>query len=363
MKVLAVGPGASWSTADVEAGLVYGLKYHGVEVVRFALDGRINGASKWLHAAYRVKKRSHPDTPKPTSADIFYQAGMGALERALRHQVDAVIVVSGMYLHPDVVVLMRRAGLLVTALLTESPYDIEHELKLAQICHGVWTSERTVVEKFRSVCPNVSYLPHGWHPERHLPGPRPGDERMAAHDVVFVGSAFRERVDWFRSINWDGIDLGLYGQWDTLGSRDRLRQYVRGSCVNNADTAALYRRAKIGLNLYRSSKGFGRTAPRIADGSAESISPRAYELAACGVFHLSDARAEVREVFGDLVPTFSSPAEASTLIRSWLADEPGRARVSAHLPAVVAESSWLHRAAQVKSEVARLVAQARAVAA
>src|SRR5512139_667837 len=177
---------------------------------------------------------------------------MGALERALRHQGDAVLVVSGMYLHPDVVVLMRRAGLLVTVLLTESPYDLEKELAFAQLCHGVWTNERSVVDRFRSVCPNVSYLPHAWHPLRHQATPAPDETALdvPAHDVVFVGSAFRERVEWFRAIDWTGIDLGLYGNWEGLGSRDKLRQYVRGKETNNAMTAALYRRAKIGLNLY-----------------------------------------------------------------------------------------------------------------
>jgi len=360
MKVLVLGPGASWSTADVEAGLVHGLQAHGVEVVRYALDGRLSGASKWLHNAWRIKKRTQPDIPKPTFSDLLYQASMGALERALRHQVDAVVAVSAMYLHPDVLILMRRAGLLVTVLFTESPYDVEKELKVAQIAHGCWTNERTCVPQFRSVCPNAGYLPHGWHPERHKPGPQPGDEKVAAHDVVFVGSAFRERIEWFRSIDWTGIDLGLYGNWDSLSSRDRLRQYVRGGATSNAVSAALYRRAKVGLNLYRSSKGFGRTAPRIAPSSAESLSPRAYELAACGAFHLSDARAEVGEVFGDLVPTFTAPTEAAALIRRWLADDAGRAAVAASLPAVVAESSWMHRASQVIGDLSALINARRA---
>lgn len=361
MKVLVVGPGASWSTADVEAGLVYGLQAHGVDVVRFALDGRLNGAQAWLFNAWRRKRKTQPDLPRPTFADLLYQAGMGALERALRHQVDAVVAVSAMYLHPDVLILMRRAGLRVTVLFTESPYDVEQELQVAQIVHGCWTNERACVAQFRSVCPNAGYLPHGWHPERHRPGVQPGDAAVRAHDVVFVGSAFRERVEWFRSIDWTGIDLGLYGNWDALSSRDRLRQYVCGGATTNAVSAALYRRAKVGLNLYRSSKGFGRQAPRIAPASAESLSPRAYELAACGAFHLSEARAEVREVFGDLVPTFASPTEAAALIRRWLADDAGRAAVAASLPAVVAESSWVQRASQVIGDLAALI-DARRVA-
>jgi len=359
MKVLVVGPGASWSTADVEAGLIDGLQQQGVTVIAYALDGRISGASRWLHDAWRRKKKTQPDVPKPSYPDVIYQAGMGALERALRHQVDAVIIVSGMYLHPDVVVLMRRAGLTITALLTETPYDLEQELKFAEMCHGVWTPERTTVARFESVCPNVSYLPHAWHPLRHTPEPSQ-DARCADlphHDVVFVGTGFRERVEWFKAIDWTDIDLGLYGSWDALGSRDGLRRYVRGKETDNIITAELYRRAKVGLNLFRSSKGFGRGAPRLVPGAAESLSPRVYELAACGSFFVSDIRSEVAEVFGDLVPTFKHPTEAAALIRSWLVNDAGRARVAAQLPAKVAESTWRHRAVQVMTELRSLVAR------
>jgi spore maturation protein CgeB len=258
--------------------------------------------------------------------------------------------------------LMRRAGLTVTVLFTESPYDVEKELKTAQLVHACWTNERTSVPAFRSVCGVAGYMPHGWHPERHKPGPQPGDEDVAAHDVVFVGSCFREREEWFRSIDWTGIDLGLYGNWEALGPTSKLRKFVRGNETSNAKAAALYRRAKVGINLYRQSKGCGRNAPRIAAASAQSLSPRAYELAACGVFHVSEYRAEVAEVFGAKVPTFHTPTEAAALIRRWLADDAGRAAVAASLPAVVAESSWLHRAAQVKADLSALVNVTRRVA-
>jgi len=361
LKVLVIGAGASTSTADVEAGLIFGLKAEGCTVIHYALEGRLHGAKKWLHNAWRLKRKTQPDILKPNDADVRYQAGMGALERALRHQVDAVIAVSGMFLHPDVLILMRRAGLIVTVLFTESPYDIEEELKVAQIVHACWTNERTCVEQFRSVCPNAGYLPHAWHPTRHTLS-HAGDSDVRAHDVVFVGSAFRERVEMFRSIDWTGIDLGLYGNWDSLAPRDRLRKYLYGGVQNNATAAAMYRRAKVGLNLYRSSKGFGWAAPQIAPASAQSLSPRAYELAACGVFHLSESRAEVAEVFGSAVPTFTNPTEAAALIRRWLADDAGRAAVAASLPAMVAESSWVHRARQVMTDVSALVQSTRRAA-
>ena len=355
LRVLLCHPGASSSTADVEAGLRYGLEQHQVEVIRFRLDERIDRSARWLHAAWRKASKRNPSIEKPTMADIFYQAGLGALERALRFQVDVVLVVSAMFLHPDVIILMKRAGLRVCVLFTESPYDTQKELRVAGIIDGCWTNERSVVASFQQVCRQVGYLPHAWHPERHLPGPKLEDQQVPAHDVVFVGTAFRERVEWLQAVDWTGIDLGLYGNWQTLGSRSSLRQFVRDTVpINNITTASLYRRAKIGLNLYRESMGWGRFAPRIA--AAESLNPRAYELAACGAFHLSQDRAEVREVFGDLVPTFRTPIEAAALIRAWLVDEPGRQRVAAQLPARVAESSWADRAACVIGDLQTLLA-------
>jgi len=357
LKVLLLHPGASWSTADVATGLRYGLVHHGVEVIDYRLDGRIPRAEKWLRTAWKVARKTDPAFEKPNSADVFYQAGIGALEMALRHQVDAVLVVSGMYLHMDVLVLMRRAGLRVTVLFTESPYDAQ-ELTMAALVDGCWTNERSAVPAFRAVNPRSGYLPHAWHPERHQPGPQAGDAAVPAHDVVFVGSAFEERIAWLSAIDWTGIDFGLYGQWKPL-QHHRLRKYVRHDVpISNATTAALYRRAKVGLNLYRTSRGWGKRAPQIEH--AESLNPRAYELAACGAFHLSTPRAEVTEVFGELVPTVQTPSEAGPLIRSWLADDDGRARVAAHLPARVAEMSWVARAARVIGDLQGLVNQGAA---
>lgn len=357
MTVLLVHPGAAYSTADVEAGLRYGLEAAGVTVIQYRLDERIGRSRSWLYAAWRIVKKRQPACERPTDADVFYQAGIGVLEKALRHQVDAVLVVSAMFLHPDVMILLRRAGVRVTVLFTESPYDHPKELAVARLVDGCWTNERSVVEAFRQVNPASGYLAHAYHPDRHRPGSQPGDAAVPAHDVVFVGSAFQERIAWLDAIDWTGIDLGLYGNWTPLPARHRLRAFVQSTMrrdgpIPNTLTAALYRRARVGLNLYRTSMGSGKHAPAIAH--AESLNPRAYELAACGAFHLSTYRAEVPEIFGALVPTFTTPAEASDLIRAWLADPAARLRVQAQLPATVVESSWSQRALQVIGDLRSL---------
>jgi spore maturation protein CgeB len=163
-----------------------------------------------------------------------------------------------------------------------------------------------------------------------------------AHDVVFVGSGFPERVAWFNAINWDGIDLGLYGIWDGLGLKPQAQACVRGGPIDNVQAADLYRRAKVGLNLYR------RTTV-----TAESLNPRAYELAACGTFAISEHRAESIERFGHLVPTFATPQEAEALIRQWVEADEGRAAVEAVLPVLVADASWTARAGQVLEDMGR----------
>lgn len=355
MRILLLHPGATWSTSDVCDGLRFGLKHHGVDVIDYRLDGRIARASKWLGGAWKTVRKTDPYFEKPSPADIFLQAGADVVNMALDHQVDAVVVVSGMFLVPRILVRLRRARIPTAVLFTESPYD-HQELNMATLVDGCWTNERSAVGDFLKVNPNSGYLPHGWNPEQHRPGLQLGDEQVPSHDVVFVGSAFQERIDWLSAVDWTGIDFGLYGNWAPLKGRHRLRNYVRNEgTISNAMAAALYRRAKIGLNLYRTSKGWGRHAAQISH--AESLNPRAYELAACGAFHLSSYRAEVGEVFGDLVPTFRHPTEASGLIRAWLADPQGRARVAAELPARVAEMSWVERATRVIGDLQRLLGQ------
>lgn len=309
MKLLVIQPGASSSTADVFNGLTKALTGVGHEVIPYNLDGHIDSMGAWLRWQWR--KAGKPD-PKPSPADILYLAGTPIFERALRYLPDWVIVVSAMYVHPDVLLMLRRLGVPTAYVFTESPYDLEQELKVAPWAHVVFTNERTSVDAFRAVNPNAYYLPHAYDPDVHHPAAQqPG---VPAHDVVFVGTGFQERIDLLGAVDWSGIDLGLYGTWNLVGSRSHLRAHIRSTePISNTTASALYRSAKVGLNLYRTSKGFGRDAQQID--RAESLNPRAYELAACGGFQISSYRDEVREMFGSSVPMFTSPEGLQSAIQ------------------------------------------------
>jgi spore maturation protein CgeB len=313
VKLLVVHPGASSSTHDVFVGLTHALESQGHEVVPYLLDKRIDSMQAWL--TYQWKRAGKPE-PKPTVADTLYLAGTPIFERALRTLPDWVIVISAMYVHPDILIMLKRLGVPVAYVFTESPYDLDQELKVAQYAHVVFTNERTCVDAFRDVQPHSYYLPHAYDPERHYPINLISGE-VPAHDVVFVGTGFQERIDLLGAVDWTGIDLGLYGSWNLVGSRSRLRKYIKSrEPIPNGTAQQLYCRARIGLNLYRTSKGWGRDTDKIDH--AESLNPRAYELAACGVFQVSDSRSEVREIFGTSVETFGSRAEFKHLIRSYL---------------------------------------------
>lgn len=355
MKVLVIGAGASWSTKDVENGVVDGLRAAGVTLGRYAYEYRLAASTEYLGWVYRRVRRKDPEAPKPSGQDAQLHALGDVITRALAHDVDWIVVVSGMFVPRPFLDVLQRAGLGVAVVMTESPYDLAQELEWARCADLVWTNERSSLAAFQAVQPMSRYLPHAWRRGTHDVAPAVA---VAAHDVVFVGTGFDERIDLLGAIDWTGIDLGLYGNWQRLRRRSPLRASVRGGITDNRTTAALYRRAKVGLNLYRGSMGWGRRAPQIAH--AESLNPRAYELAASGCFHLSHARAEVGEVFGDLVPTFASPAACAGLIRQWLDDDAGRARVAAQLPACVAGHSWHERGRQMAADLEMALPRLRA---
>jgi len=346
MKLLLVHPGADWSVSDVWRGLSAAFERAGVELIHYAMSGRIEQSAAFLDGVNKANKRKDKDAPEFGPADYMYHASTGVIERALRHKVDWVFYISGLYFHVQVYELMRRAGIRQAVLLTESPYNDDHEKMVAGLVDVVFTNERSSVETFKPLCHSVHYYQHAYDPDIHNTEPlEETEDPVPAHDVVFVGTGFEERIAIFHGIDWEGIDFGLYGTWKLLGSRNRLREHLKLGVVPNEYTAQLYRRAKIGLNPHRTSLGYGRDVEHVR--GAESMNPRCYELAATGTFFITDPRPEVKEVFGSTVPTAASPEEWEEQIRYWLAHDEERAQVAAQLPGLVRDHTFDARAADI----------------
>ena len=333
MRLLVCHPGATWATHDVHTGLCAGLRAAGHDVVEYALGGRLRASRVYLEWLWRQQARHGGPLKdvRPTPADEQYHASQEAVTRALRHDVDWALVVCAAYFHPDAAELLRRAGVPAAVVFTESPYDDPEQAAVAPRYAVCFTNERASVGRLRAANPTTHYLPAAYDPAAHGPhlnGSAP------AHDVVFVGTGFGSRAALLSAVDWTGIDLGLYGAWEDLPAGHPLTPFVRQGLVDNARAGQLYRHARIGLNLYRSA----------GDVPAESLNPRAYELAADGVFTLTEPRAEVAERFGDRVATFAGAADLGARVRRLLEHPDDLARAGRALPAAVADATYTHRA-------------------
>jgi spore maturation protein CgeB len=338
VKVLVIHPGHVFATVDVFDGLCAGLRANHVEPVIYRFDTIIRlfyGLIKGAEQSGAIAANANADAGR-------FARWLGvadALAMALDHGVAAVVVVNGLLIPPERMLLMQKLGIPIACIGTEAPYQTTEETEVAPAYTHWFTNERRAVWRFSRLT-RASYLPHAYNPEMHTPGPIDADRIT---DAVFVGSGFPERRRLMRGPDWRGIDLELIG---TLWDGDP--QGAAG-IVSNAEAIAWYRSARIVLNHHRTSTHHADDQ-HIALGSAESLGPRAYEVAACGAFQLSDdSRPEYREVFGDAAITYHAgdSGDLTKLVRYYLDHADERQALAAAQHAAVLPHSWTARAAEL----------------
>lgn len=364
MNICVMYPSAKISVADVASGLVAGLKANGETVIPYYLPTHLESSSQNLKWLYDKKQADGVAVEMFTPNDVFYDASKGILERALRYDCEWVVYVSMLGQHPDYIRMLRRAGRKVALICTEAPYQSEQELKVAAEFDHVFVNERSVLAQYRAVNPNTTYLGAAWHPNVHQPNAEL-DVDMPSHDVVFVGTGFPERIVLLENIEWRGVDFGLYGTWELIDGASPLWSHFPVQAdgtksevwaVPNPVTAALYRNAKVGLNLHRTAVDYDMDTLHVE--GAESMNPRGYELAACGLPFVSDWRPEVAEIFGDALPTFHTATEAGPLVRKVLDSEAWRADIAGRCRERIQAHSWTARAGQVLETFSRALVAA-----
>lgn len=331
MKVFVIHPGAAWSTHDVYTGVVAGLcATPGVDVH----EGRIDTILNWYDTMIGLGVREGVLSDQAYRTQVLNRQRMASahmLQAILETRPDLVISVSGHNFHLKDADILRQCGIRTAVLLTESPYFGDLEGLMAQHYDVAFTTERCSTARL-----GAYYLPHAYNPETHTPD---GPTGYPA-DVVFVGSLFDERRALINGVDWTGVNF----LW-----RGHDMSETPGNLSPNAESAALYRSAKIALNHHRTTTSHG-SGQHIAAGEAESLGPRAYEIAACGGFQLmDDSRPERFTVFGDCAPTYRAgdSADLERQVRSWLARPDERARVAQAMRAAVQPHTWSRRAQQM----------------
>lgn len=344
MKVLVIHPGDEFSTSDVFDGLCAGLRDAGHEVQESHLE---DGLAIMMDAASLLSTYSQLPIPE-WAKDPFGMAGTRIVAQAAWWQPELAIAVTGLKLHPSVPLTLRKMGIVTAMLCTETPY-MESERQICACYDHIFTHERAALAAhWFGDHPSVHYLPHAYNPERHQPG---AVEPDYACDVFFVGTAFTERKRLLQGVDWSDIRLTLKGAlWhlDEASETDDPAVLFQGITANQ-EAARYYRSAAISLNHHRTTTIWGKEE-HLLPGSAESLGPRAYEIAACGGFQLMDsARIEAREIFGDALVTYKAgdSADLERQIRYYLTHPEERQQLTAAQHAAILPHTWHARARQL----------------
>jgi spore maturation protein CgeB len=240
---------------------------------------------------------------------------------------DVVFFVSAFYITAPMLQVIRTRRHKIVMLHTESPYQDAEQMTRGEFADLNLLNDPVNLAAWRDLDVPAAYMPHAYDPDFHYPNWK--RDRFEA-DFTFIGTLFRSRAEFFSQLDFTGLTAAFGGSgWD-LALRDypelvtrvvdrdkdyRLVDYLGHPldyCVPNEETARHYRTARCSINFYRRESESGHA------GKGWAMGPREIEMAACGLFFLRDPRPESDEVLGGILPSFSSPGEASDLLRFWV---------------------------------------------
>jgi len=337
-KICMAFPPTAVSNFDVAKGYVYALRTLGYVVDEIPY----HQVYRYWNESYRFKGLIEGDyNATYEDEDVIISASMDVILNVMKSNPDILIVIDGTALHRKAWEWIRRlhvTGMKSVVIGTESPYQDRTLGFLTDYNDFVYTNERAVARKLE-----LPYLPTAYSTETHFPVFVPQNMR---HDVVFIGSGFPERVEMLEQVDWGDLDFVMYGHYP-IDHDHVLAKYYKDTSIANSQAALLYNGAKICLNLNRTSIDY-EGAMRIPE--SESASPRVYEALACGGFLISEYREEIEEMFGDLVPTFTSPEELTELLRYWVDKPERRADYCDTLREMVKPHSYIERAKKVMKQ-------------
>jgi hypothetical protein len=310
MRALVVNPGPNFSVADVARGWARGLADLGVQVRTFELDKLLD------YFAYAYTDRNGEIVKAHTETEAI-QLAAGQIKAACYDWwPDLVIVVSGFFMYPQLVDIMRDRHRHVVLLCTESPYEDEAQLQKAAWYDGVVLNDPTNLDAFAEVCDGPAlYAPHAYDPAVHYRAP-------AKHhaDVSWIGTCYPSRAAFLEQVDWSGLDVSFGGNFkDAPESLLRFVGHEPEECVDNDVTAEVYRGSLASFNIYRAETN-GQLSDS-ADGWA--MGPREVEMARCGLWFARQSRPESDEVF-PMLPTFSDPQELGDQLRWAIANPEAR---------------------------------------
>ena len=359
MRIITVAPGPVVSTYNTWEYYTAAFRQNGHTVFEFRYHDLYSYHCAALCTMYGDPERENDPV---TQRKAMTAASENLIARVARLVPDVVFIVSGLALPLAVWDWLDefRKNLnkpFKTALfLTESPYIDENQLVIAERADYVMTTDINSVERIRACNENTTYIRHAFNPVVHRATPVSSE---FAHDVFMVGTGFPERVALLSSVDWRGIDFGLYGDyWDTFDGGEALVPfYTKRYLDNEKEVPWYYSNSRISLNIYRTARHMisGNAVEHIEGDEAYSISPRCYEIMGCGGFLLTDARPELYDLFNvgsDLV-VYDGANDLGDKVRYYLSHDGERSRIARNGWYAVREHTYANRAMEIVDFVAQ----------
>jgi spore maturation protein CgeB len=356
------GPLPDFSVHDVFTGWLEAFHELGVQVAVHNMNDRLVFYSRALLPAIdpATGKEAKDEFGLPivnqavTQDQAITMAMQGLTHSLYTGWPDVVFLISAFFTKEAMFNLIRARGHKIVILHTESPYQDDEQAMRGQLAHLNLLNDPANLDMFRALGAPAEYQPHCYRPSVHYPRTGPVRPELAS-DFVFVGTAFESRIAFFEAMDLNGIDAMIMGNdWGKLPLDSPVAKLVatgagnEADCVTNPEAAELYRNAKISLNAYRVE---GEETHK--NDQAIAMGPREVELSACGLFFLRDPRPEGDQVLS-MLPTFSSPADASDKLRWWLARDGLREKRAQQAREAIADRTFTASARRLLTRLDKL---------
>lgn len=253
------------------------------------------------------------------------------LQIALKEKPDLILVFHGFEFPIPKIQALKNSGFKTAIWLVDDPYYTDLTKEFVPYYDFIFTLEINCVPFYKSLgCQNVYHLLLAADTSVFYPKEVSLDYHT---DILFIGSAFWNRVSFFNNITNYLVDKkvlisGLW--WDRLKGYNVLKDKIRlNHWMSPEETASFYSGAKIVINMHRTHEDqtYNKNTQNIP---AISLNPRTFEVSACGAFQLIDYRPGLTSCYipGYDIETYTGPQDLIKKIDYYLHHEDKRKQIA-----------------------------------
>jgi spore maturation protein CgeB len=226
---------------------------------------------------------------------------------------------------------IRESGVKTAVWFGDDPYYLDLTREIALHYDHVFTLDQNSVAEYQKAgAAQVHFMPFA--ADTSVFRPLRVDYRQQL-DICFIGSAFWNRVRFFDEIagylkKKKLLISGIW--WKRLKHYHALKPKIRlGTWMSPENTALIYNRAKIVINLHRShdDDSYNYNREKIP---ATTPNPRTFEICGSGALQLTDMRADLPQFYvpGEEIVVYENPADLVEKIEYYLQNEEERQRIA-----------------------------------